>query len=302
MINMALVEQIEARQGLRPHAEISNLIKESIDVKTINPNKAWHRLDKLDKGSYGEVYKMKRRSDNKIFAMKQIRNVDAENLALTITEASLQAYLGGDELVKCVDLYYFKRTVFIMMEYMDQGSLADIVRNHDSYSEDFCRYSLYKVALGLLKMHRKNVLHRDIKSDNILHSEDGEIKIADLGCSCFLSAKQEFRKTQRGTLNWFAPEIAQGIKYSKEVDVWAFGCFAYELATGKPPFSGIHDRRELFHNIMNVDIPEIHGAWSDDFKDFVRVCLKRDPNERWTVERLLFEHPFLVGLDVDICK
>ena len=81
-------------------------------------------------------------------------------------------------------------------------------------------------------MHRKNVLHRDIKSENILIRKNGDIKIADLGLSVFLHEQQMFRNSLKGTMNWFSPEIAQGIFYSKEVDVWAFGCLAYELATG----------------------------------------------------------------------
>ena len=99
-------------------------------------------------------------------------------------------------------------------------------------------------ALGLLKMHSKNVLHRDIKSDNILCSRNGDVKIADLGFSVFLSKQVENRKTQKGTAHWMPPEIIQGITYSKEVDVWSFGCFAYELATGHAPFHEIHNLTE----------------------------------------------------------
>ena len=115
--------------------------------------------------------------------------------------------------------------------------MTDIVCNeYKTYSEDFCRYSLYKVALGLSKMHARQVLHRDIKSDNILTSASGEIKITDLGFSVFLSEQNEYRKTKKGTPNWVSPEIVKGVKYSKEIDVWSFGCFAVELATGFPPF------------------------------------------------------------------
>ena len=106
-------------------------------------------------------------------------------------------------------------------------------------------------------MHNRNVLHRDIKSDNILSSMDGNIKLADLGFSVCLSKQEEYRKTKRGTPNWVSPEIAQGIKYSKEVDVWAFGCFAYELATGYPPFAKIRGRHELLKSIINEPVPAI---------------------------------------------
>ena len=91
-----------------------------------------------------------------------------------INEANLISYLKSDELIKCFDLFYWSNTTFMMLELMEQGSMTDIcIKGNKTYSEDFCRYSLYKVAKGLLAMHNKNVLHRDIKSDNILYSEDG---------------------------------------------------------------------------------------------------------------------------------
>ena len=91
-------------------------------------------------------------------------------------------------------------------------------------------------ARGLADMHAESILHRDIKSDNILCSSNGDIKIADLGLSAFLSEEKIYRKTPAGTLNWMSPEILSGTIYSYEVDVWAFGIFIHELGTGQPPF------------------------------------------------------------------
>ena len=109
-------------------------------------------------------------------------------MALVINEASLIAYLECDELIKCEDLYHFNSKLYIMLEYMDQGSMINILSaQNEAYSEEFCKYSLFKVAKGLLKMHRNNVLHRDIKSDNIQCTSDGQIKIADLGSFSILS-------------------------------------------------------------------------------------------------------------------
>lgn len=135
---------------------------------------------------------MRRRRDGELFAMKVVAGVEEEEKQLVINEASLIAFLDSDELIKCVDLYYYgparTKSIYIVLELMDQGSMDRIVtRDYENYSEDFCRYSLYKVALGLSKMHRHNVLHRDIKSDNVLYSRKGEVKITDLGFSCFLS-------------------------------------------------------------------------------------------------------------------
>ena len=131
-------------------------------------------------------------------------------------EASLINYLNSNELIKCFEIYHNKKEVYIMLELMEQGSLRSIVSHYQrQLSEDFCRYCLYKVALGLRKMHQNRVLHRDIKSDNILYSvEHGDVKISDLGFACSLSEQQRLRKTRLGTSNWVAPEIANNIQYN----------------------------------------------------------------------------------------
>ena len=81
------------------------------------------------------------------------------------------------------------------MEYMELGSMKATIKNFQDYSEDFCKYTLYRVAMGLFHMHSNNVLHRDIKSDNILHSKDGSIKIGDLGSAGILSHERMMRRT-----------------------------------------------------------------------------------------------------------
>ena len=111
-----------------------------------------------------------------------MKNCEQRDMGLMINEASLIAYLQCDELIKVEDMYHFQNNLYMMLEYMDQGSIANILAvHHMNYSEEFCKYSLYKVAKGLFKMHQNNVLHRDIRSDNIHCSSDGEVKIADFG-------------------------------------------------------------------------------------------------------------------------
>lgn len=117
---------------------------------------------------------------------------------------------------------------------MNGGSLDVIVQeSHDKYSIEFCQYTAYMAALGIKVLHEKNIIHRDIKSDNILCNTDGDIRITDLGASVLLHKAQSHRSTRAiGTNNWMAPEIVKGLAYEKEVDIWSFGAFLYELATG----------------------------------------------------------------------
>ena len=120
--------------------------------------------------------------------MKIVSSKIQKDIENVINEAKLMAALDCNELMSCFDLYHHQKVVYIMLEYMDLGSMKSILtKYHRSYTEDFCRYSLYKVLLGLKKMHDNDVLHRDIKSANILHSKNGDIKITDLGLACYLS-------------------------------------------------------------------------------------------------------------------
>ena len=297
MLNMALNECLEGVRGMRPEAEIAKLITVTDDIKINNPNEEWESISKIGEGGQAKVFKVRRRRDGLIAAMKKVINVQPREVQKVMQEASLIKCLDSNEMIRCVDLYHYRGNIFIMLEFLEQGSLTDIVtKNKLQHSEDFCRYSLYKVALGLRAMHRNHVLHRDIKSDNILHSvETGDVKITDLGYACFLSEEQSMRKTQKGTPNWVAPEIANGIQYAKSVDIWSFGCFAYELATRYPPHAD-KQGRNLLDTIINTDVPEITGDWSADFKDFVKMCLKRDPDERYNINQVL-RSKFLVGLN-----
>ena len=111
---------------------------------------------------------------------------------------------------------------------------------------------MYCVAKGVAALHEKNVLHRDVKSDNILFKVDGTIKVADLGFSIELTKDAAKRKTMIGTMSWMSPEIAAGEAYAKEVDVWSYGCFAFELTKGEPPFNDlIHDAGKFLATIKS---------------------------------------------------
>ena len=185
-----------------------------------------------------------------------------------INECSLIKALQSEHIVTCDEVYDYDNRIWVFLESMDGGDLGKIVlKSNDVYGEEFCRYTLYCVAKGLQAMHKENVIHRDIKADNVLCTPGGVIKIADLGLSVFLHEQQMFRKSLKGTPNWFSPEIANGVFYSKGVDVWAFGCFAYELATGQPPFSDFGlDNTSLFSAILNQEIKSIDSnRWSPAF-------------------------------------
>ena len=138
-----------------------------------------------------------------------------------------------------------------------------------------------------------------MKSDNILCSPNGDVKIADMGFSVLLSEMRAYRETQLGTPSWVSPEIAKGEEYQKEVDVWAYGCFAFELTAHNPPFHHYynpHNMNALLDAIIQQPVPRIPEKWSDLVNDFVQKCLIKDKHERWTIDQLL-GHPLFENIE-----
>lgn len=120
---------------------------------------------------------------------------------------------------------------------MDKGSFTPLCEGlMGNISEEAIKYSLFMTLKGINELHTRNIIHRDIKSDNILVTSQGDIKLADFGFAVMLTEEYQGRKSKVGTLCWMAPEIIQGLhNYDARVDIWALGIFALELAMGEPP-------------------------------------------------------------------
>lgn len=140
----------------------------------------------------------------------------------------------NESLIKCYDAFDYKSRLWFFLEYMDAGCLEPIVTERKGkISENICAYILYQTLTGLYSLHRRNIVHRDIKSDNILINKHGDVKIADFGYAAQLTMDRDTRTTKVGTPHWMAPEIILGKQsYDDRVDIWSLGIFAIELATG----------------------------------------------------------------------
>lgn len=210
-----------------------------------------------------------------------------------IDEIGRMRSVQSDYIVKCIDAYDFTDRLWIILEMMEAGQLTKIIVDRQGdYTESFVKYALYCVAQALKALHDKNMLHRDIKSDNVLVKFTGEIKIADMGFSVYLTKENAQRDSQKGTPSWMAPEVVQGHSYSKEVDIWSLGVFAYEMATGHPPFND-QENSNIFNDIQVMPIPRLEQPkWSPSFQSFIDRCLERNPASRASIEQLL-AHDFL---------
>jgi serine/threonine-protein kinase 24/25/MST4 len=146
--------------------------------------------------------------------------------------------------------------------------------------------------MGIKTLHDHNIVHRNIKSSNILFNSDGEIKLGDLATAAYLTAKNNRRKTHITHLAYTAPEQVTGdCIYGSSADIWSFGIFCHEIANSKPQALDNRKSRKLF-DIQFEEMSPIDGKWSNNFRNFVTCCLIRDPESRWSANQLL-QHEFM---------
>lgn len=248
-------------------------------------------LEKLGKGSFGNVYIAKRRKDKsgKRYAIKKSL-IDSRRRAQTICR-EIGNLRNSDHVnvVQFMGSYYHKDIAWIIMEYLDAGTLRDL-RSCTLLKEAHIAYIVREILKGLDYMHREGTMHRDLKGENILLSSQGDVKIADLGLAV---PAQEDQKRIAGSKYWMAPEMILAAGYGPKADLYSLGCTAYELADGLPPYAQHSAIRALFcaakYGFPPLETPK---AWSKEFHSFLATCTHPNPRDRPTCDVLL-EHPFL---------
>ena len=273
---------------------------ENVQLKDVtqekDPREVYYDFEKIGEGASGEVFSAKRKEGDMLVALKQME-VNADNEKLIATEISLMKGCRHANVVTFYEAFYLpqKKLMWMSMEYMDGGCLTDILENHDTIemNESQIAYVCHETLEALHFIHGLNCIHRDIKSDNMLLTADGHVKLADFGYAAQLNQKQKNRNTVVGTPYWMAPELIRGHDYGVKIDIWSLGIMVMEMAEGDPPYMEFPPLRALFL-ITTKGIPPLKNEdkWSKEMNNFVARCLQTIPESRADSEELL-KHPFL---------
>ncbi|KAJ6878858.1 mitogen-activated protein kinase kinase kinase 5-like [Populus alba x Populus x berolinensis] len=262
----------------------------------------WVKGKLIGSGTYGRVYMGTNRVTGASCAMKEVDIIpddpkSAECIKQLEQEIRVLRDLKHPNIVQYYGCEIVDDQFYIYLEYINPGSINKYVREHCGHmTESIVRNFTRHILSGLAYLHSKKTVHRDIKGANLLVDASGVVKLTDFGTAKHLTGLS-YELSLKGSPHWMAPEVIKAVMLKSgnpelafAVDTWSLGCTIIEMFTGKPPWGDLQGAQAMF-KILNKD-PPMPETLSPEGKDFLRLCFRRNPEERPSAMMLL-EHPFV---------
>ncbi|XP_006499573.1 serine/threonine-protein kinase PAK 5 isoform X3 [Mus musculus] len=257
-----------------------------------DPREYLDNFIKIGEGSTGIVCIATEKHTGKQVAVKKMDLRKQQRRELLFNEVVIMRDYHHDNVVDMYNSYLVGDELWVVMEFLEGGALTDIV-THTRMNEEQIATVCLSVLKALSYLHNQGVIHRDIKSDSILLTSDGRIKLSDFGFCAQVSKEVPKRKSLVGTPYWMAPEVISRLPYGTEVDIWSLGIMVIEMIDGEPPYFNEPPLQAMrrIRDSLPPRVKDLHKV-SSMLRGFLDLMLVREPSQRATAQELL-GHPFL---------
>ncbi|KAK2776719.1 Protein kinase [Onygenales sp. PD_12] len=304
----AETRQKDVRMSTMSESEVMERLKQVVSKD--NPTESYSKQRKIGQGASGSVYvaRVKENAPSPVarevyrthgprgqVAIKQMDLRSQPRKELIVNEIIVMKDSQHANIVNFLDSFLQEQNneLWVVMEFMEGGALTDVIDHNPVIQEDQIATICFETCKGLAHLHSQSIIHRDIKSDNVLLDRVGNVKITDFGFCAKLTESKSKRATMVGTPYWMAPEVVKQKEYGPRVDIWSLGIMAIEMIESEPPYLNEEPLKALYLIATNgtprLKKPE---KLSKELKSFLSVCLCVDVRSRATSDELL-SHEFL---------
>jgi len=236
---------------------------------------------KIGVGTFGDVFSAVYQGE-KVAVKKFLKQRVTDNVLLELrTESAILCELQHPNILKFIGMCIKPPNLCLVTEFLERGSLSHILYNHDNHLNwEHKKNIAQDIATGMAYLHKNSIIHRDVKSSNMLVAADWKVKIADFGFSRVKADNQTM--TQCGTVSWTAPEIFEGLHYTEKADVFSYGVILWELVFRKKPWEGVHSMKviQMVGAGKRLNLTNIPADTPSDVIDLIKLCWSHEPSQR----------------------